>query len=71
LVIDHPDLAQWTGTYPKIDSSHGFPFYASYEMYRDFQENTLNSDGAFAQWITLLALCYVGHVFVTYFMPYY
>ena len=32
------------GIYPKADSSHGFPHAAAYEMYRDWQENTLNSD---------------------------
>lgn len=40
-------------------------------MYRDFQENTLNSDGSFAQWITVLCGLYVVHVIVTYMMPFY
>ncbi|EAR82265.1 hypothetical protein TTHERM_01230120 (macronuclear) [Tetrahymena thermophila SB210] len=69
--VDHPDLANWVGMYPKVDSSHGFPFYSTYEMYRDFQENTLNSDGAFAQWITLLCGIYCIHEIYTYMLPYY
>jgi hypothetical protein len=32
------------GVYPKVDSSHGFPHPYPYEMFRDFQENTLNAD---------------------------
>ena len=31
-----PDLANLIGIYPKVDTSHGFPFPFSYEMYRDF-----------------------------------
>ena len=37
-------MAALTGLYPKTDCSHGFPNPHNYEMYRDFQENTINSD---------------------------
>jgi len=30
-------------------------------MYRDFQENTLNSDGSFSMWTTLFAAVYLIH----------
>jgi hypothetical protein len=43
----------------------------SYEMYRDFQENTLNSDGSFAMWILFIAIIYTGHVLYTYMIPWY
>ena len=41
---ENPDMAQIIGIYPKVDTSHGIPFHTGYEMYRDVQENTLNSD---------------------------
>jgi len=44
LFVDYPEMAALTGIYPKTDVSHGFPNPNSYEMYRDFQENTINSD---------------------------
>lgn len=43
----------------------------SYEMYRDFQENTINSDGSFSMWILYLAIVYLGHEFYNYFLPWY
>ncbi|KRX10973.1 hypothetical protein PPERSA_12097 [Pseudocohnilembus persalinus] len=69
--IDHPDLAQWCGIYPKVDSSHGFPFVSTYEMYRDFQENTLNSDGSFAQYMTVISVSYIMLTLYQYMVPYY
>lgn len=30
-------------------------------MYRDFQENTINSDGAFGMWILYIATIYTIH----------
>lgn len=44
IFIEAPDVANLLGMYPKTDNSHGFAFYQTYEMYRDFQENTPNSD---------------------------
>ena len=43
----------------------------SYEMYRDFQENTINSDGSFSMWILYLAIVYLAHEFYNYFLPWY
>ncbi|EGR31086.1 hypothetical protein IMG5_118110 [Ichthyophthirius multifiliis] len=71
IFIEHPDIAQHIGIYPKIDSTHGFTYQNTYEMYRDFQENTLNSDGSFSQWITLVCGIYVIHVIYSYLIPYY
>jgi hypothetical protein len=66
--IETPDLANLLGIYPKMDSSHGFGFYSNlffyldtYEMYRDFQENTINSDGAFGMWIAYISAIYLIH----------
>lgn len=42
--VHYPEVANTIGIYPKTDSSHGFPHYSPYEMFRDFQENSLNSD---------------------------
>ena len=47
LFVDYPEWAALTGLYPKTDSSHGFPNPYNYEMYRDFQENNINSDVIF------------------------
>ncbi len=44
MFIDYPEWAALTGLFPKGDSSHGFPHPYNYEMYRDFQENSINSD---------------------------
>ena len=40
-------------------------------MYRDFQENTINSDGAFGMWIAYLAALYVIHEMYNYVIPWY
>lgn len=40
-------------------------------MYRDFQENTINSDGAFGMWISYLAAIYIIHEMYNYFLPWY
>ena len=44
---------------------------ASYEMYRDFQENTINSDGSFGMWIVVVAAIYCLHAVYHYFIPWY
>ena len=40
-------------------------------MYRDFQENTLNSDGSFGIWISVCAALYLIHEFYSYMLPWY
>ena len=40
-------------------------------MYRDFQENTINSDGSFAMWIVWIGAAYVIHEIYSYFIPWY
>ena len=71
-------MANMLGFCPKIDSSHGFGFYCmifpiedTYEMYRDFQENTINSDGAFGMWITYIVAIYSVHELYNYVLPWY
>ena len=44
MYVDYPEYAALTGLYPKTDSSHGFPSSLTTESYRDFQENTINTD---------------------------
>ena len=44
MYIDYPEMAALTGVYPKTDQSHGFPNPLTLEAYRDFQENTPNTD---------------------------
>ena len=40
-------------------------------MYRDFQENSINSDGSFGMWVAYVSLLYVFHEVYGYFMPWY
>lgn len=46
--LHYPEIANTIGIYPKTDLSHGFPSYSPYEMFRDFQENSINSDVSLA-----------------------
>jgi len=69
--VETPDIANMLGIYPKVDTSHGYGYYNTYEMYRDFQENTINSDGAFAMWIVYIAIIYTIHAIYNYFFPWY
>jgi len=71
LYVDYPEWAQLTGLYPKTDSSHGFPSQLTCEAYRDFQENTPNTDGWFGMWILVVAVIYNIHLFYNYLLPYY
>jgi hypothetical protein len=71
LFLEHPEHAQMWGIYPKVDSSHGFPHYNTYEMWKDVQENNLNSDGSFSCYIYLLCGIYGVHYIITYMIPYY
>jgi hypothetical protein len=45
--------------------------HQTYEMYRDWQENTLNSDGSFSLWIYAFGAAYLVHLFYCYMIPYY
>jgi hypothetical protein len=40
-------------------------------MYRDFQENTISSDGSFGMWIIAVTLVYTIHATYGYFIPWY
>ena len=66
-----PDVANSIGIYPKVDSSHGFTLTRPYEMYRDWQENTINSDGWFAMMVYFVCGIYTFHVIITYSIPSY
>ena len=66
-----PDVANTIGIFPKIDNSHGFSHHSPYEMYRDWQENTINSDGWFAMLVYFICGAYTIHVFFTYITPFY
>jgi hypothetical protein len=78
LFIESPDVACLLGIYPKTDSSHGYGSNSknlknlvSYEMYRDFQENTINSDGSFGMWTVYVCAIYLFHELYSYFIPWY
>lgn len=40
-------------------------------MYRDFQENSINSDGSFGMWTAYIAGFYIIHEMYNYIMPWY
>jgi hypothetical protein len=40
-------------------------------MYRDFQENSINSDGSFGMWTAYIAVIYIFHELYNYIMPWY
>ena len=40
-------------------------------MYRDFQENTVNSDGSFSMWIAYISAIYCIHTLYSYMIPFY
>ena len=69
LYKEAPDMANTLGLYPKVDTSHGFPMPQAYEMYRDWQENSINSDGWFAMLVYFVCFVYSVHVFFTYIVP--
>jgi len=64
-------VANTIGIYPKFDNSHGFTYTRPYEMYRDWQENTINSDGWFAMLVYFVCFLYTLHATYTYVYPYY
>ena len=66
---DYPEIAYLLGAYPKGDASHGFPHRNPYEVFRDFQENTPNSEGWFAMFIVIVGVLYVAWTFYCYYLP--
>jgi hypothetical protein len=40
-------------------------------MYRDWQENSLNSDGSFSLWIYAFGAAYLVHLLYSFMIPYY
>jgi len=76
--IESPDVANMIGIYPKpiaVMDTATLVFFiiilVSYEMYRDFQETSVNSDGSFAMWIFYIATIYSIHTFYSYLDPWY
>ena len=71
LNIHYPDIAYFLGTFPKIDSSHGIPNHQPWETFRDWQENTPNSDGWYAWVIALFCLWFSLYTAYVYLIPHY
>jgi hypothetical protein len=78
IFIESPDVGAMIGIYPKTDTTHGYGSNSTYvlnlvqyEMYRDFQENTINSDGSFGMWVVYVCAVYIIHEFYSYFIPWY
>ena len=69
--VAFPEIAHTIGIYPKVDSSHGFPDSKVYECFRDFQENTINSDGWFAFFVVYVCVAYSMWTVYCYLLPYY
>ena len=44
MYVNYPEWAALCGVNSKTDNSHGFSNPINYEMYRDFQENSINQD---------------------------
>ncbi len=40
-------------------------------MYRDFQQNSINSDGAFGMWLAYIGAIYIIHELYNYGLPWY
>ena len=68
---DYPEIASFLGCYPKGDASHGFPHLNPYEVFRDFQENTPNSEGWFAMLVVIVCLSYCAWTVYCYMLPWY
>jgi len=60
IFVHYPDLANTIGIYPKTDQSHGFAWHKPYEMFRDWQENTINSDVRIQNYISCCLLSSMG-----------
>ena len=68
---DYPEVASFLGVYPKGDASHGFPHPNPYEVFRDFYENTPNSEGWFAMLVVVVCGAYLIWTFYCYLIPWY
>ena len=71
LNLYYPDYAYSLGTYPKIDSSHGIPHPQPWECFRDWQENTINSDGWFGMAVCYICLAFAASCVYSYIIPHY
>ncbi len=71
IFVDFPEVAHTIGIYPKADASHGFPHLQTYETFRDFQDNTINSDGWFAMLVVFVCLTYSLWTLMIYIIPHY
>ena len=78
IFVESPDIGAMIGIYPKTDTTHGYGSNSTYflnlvhyEMYRDFQENTINSDGSFGMWVVYICAIYIFNTMYSYFMPWY
>lgn len=71
VFIDFPEVAHTIGIYPKADASHGYPHLQTYETFRDFQDNTINSDGWFAMFVVFVCLSFSFWTLYVYIFPSY
>lgn len=71
LWSDYTEFAYLFGCYPKGDASHGFPHLNQYETFRDFQENTSNSEGWFAMFVVWVCFAYCCWTVYCYLLPWY
>ena len=69
--VDYPDIANSIGLFSKMDVSHGFMQMMPYEAFRDFQENTINSEGWFAAFVYIVCGLYSILTLYAYVFPYY
>ena len=68
---DYPEISYLLGSYPKGDASHGFPHQNPYEVFRDFTENTSNSEGWFAMVVVIVCAAFGIWTIYCYFLPWY
>ena len=68
---DYPEITYFLGCYPKGDASHGFPHQQAYEVFRDLQENTPNSEGWFSMMVVIVCFSYVAHMIYCYTIPWF
>lgn len=71
IFVDFPEIAHTIGIYPKADASHGYPHLQTYETFRDFQDNTINSDGWFAMFVVFVSLTFGSWTLYVYIFPSY
>ena len=66
-----PEVANALGLYSKIDVSHGFPQFTPFETFRDFQDDSINSEGYFAWFVVYVCLLASIYTFYCYMLPFY